>query len=70
MGDREEAIKIIQHSRQTHVDWKKWIEENPEEARQPKPEVETAGDVEWHQKCIEGYDLVLRVLQEQTATTG
>ncbi len=61
----DQAISIIEHSRQTHVDWKTFIDQYPEEANKPRPEVETAGDSSWHQKCIEDYDIVLKVLKSK-----
>lgn len=62
-----EAIAIIEHSRGTHVQWADYIEHYPEHARQPRPEIDTAGDVVHHRRCINGYDQVLGVLREVLA---
>lgn len=61
--ERERAIEIIRHSKETHVEWINYIRNYPEEATKPAPEIETAGDVAHHQECIDNYDLVLRVLE-------
>ena len=62
----EEAIEIIQSYRNTHTIWKNYL--NTEEGRLEYEDNNyeySIGDIEHHEKCIKGYDKVLKVLKRQ-----
>jgi hypothetical protein len=58
----EKAIKFIEDSRITHVDWINYIENYPDDSKQPAPRVETAGDIDHHEAVIKKYDYVISLL--------
>lgn len=62
-GEIDTAIRSIEHSRQTHVDWAHYARLHPDWAKARAPRSESAGDVEHHDKCIREYDQVLDVLK-------
>lgn len=64
MNKLEKAKAVIQEARESHVQWADWVKNHPEEAKQPRPEVDVAGDARHHEIWIENYDLVLEVLEE------
>jgi hypothetical protein len=59
MPTKQDAIKAINKSRQTHVQWVAWFKEHPDEEIKY---AQTAGDTEHHEKCIARYDMVLSYL--------
>jgi hypothetical protein len=64
--ERAAAIAAIEESRETHTEWIEYIDRHPEEAnRVAETRVEIAGSREHHERCVEKYDLVLRVLREE-----
>jgi hypothetical protein len=63
------AIAYIEECRKTHVDWAEWVERAPEEAAEPRPQVETGGDAEHHRGWVAKYDHVLSVLRAAAAPT-
>ena len=65
MTAAERAIAVIEHSRQTHVDWVEYLRDNPEAANEPRPQVDVAGNIAHHSEVIADYDLVLAVLRGQ-----
>jgi hypothetical protein len=63
-NDVAKAIRIVVSARRTHERWIKYY------AKYPETEAtygETVGDVKHHQKAIEGYDHVIKVLEGQVA---
>jgi hypothetical protein len=71
----EAAIAVVEDSRRTHVEWLTWLEQaaihgDDYVCREPgcgadhRNDVKIAGDAVHHRRCIEGYDLVLRVLRD------
>ena len=58
--ERAEAIRIIEDSRRTHVEWIEYLAKFGDDLR---PHEEIAGDAAHHREAVEGYDLVLRVLR-------
>jgi hypothetical protein len=70
MSDVQRAIEIVTESRRTHETWLAWYAAYPDREQE---HAETCGDSGHHQKCIEGYNHVLDVLNtclsERIATT-
>lgn len=62
-GDVDRAIETIEFSRQTHVEWRDWLNKNPNDPRTP-----AVGDSKHHQDCIVGYDNVLTILRSLKET--
>lgn len=62
-GDVYRAIETIEFSRQTHVEWRDWLNKNPNDPRTP-----AVGDSKHHQDCIVGYDNVLTILRSLKET--
>ena len=61
MTRRERAIEIVEDSRQTHVAWLEFQREHSDwAATTPGTKI---GSPEHHERCIEGYDLVLAELR-------
>lgn len=59
-ADISKAISIVEESRRSHETWIIWYQRHPEdEARY----TDTCGETAWHQKAIDGYDHVLKVLK-------
>jgi hypothetical protein len=64
------AIGVIEDSRRTHVEWLTWLEQATGVCAAEgcgadhHADVKIVGDADHHRRCIEGYDLVLRVLRE------
>lgn len=57
MSDVDTAIRIIESSRLTHVEWAQW-------RRDGGTGDEMAGDLEHHEQAIRDYDFVLSVLRK------
>ena len=54
-----EAVKVLEHARQTHVEWIDYLtNENPEF------DTEHVGDVEHHQWFLSGYDPAIEALRK------
>ena len=64
-GEVATALKIIEDSRRTHVEWVDYLSKFGADLR---PHEEIAGDAAHHREAVEGYDLVLRVLRSLAAT--
>ncbi len=62
-ADLEKAIEYIEECRESHVLWADWLRRYPEEAVQPAPVIETAGDIPFHEEWVRKYDHVLAVLR-------
>lgn len=58
----EQAIRIINFSRDTHINWLRYQETTPNWETQADPKL--VGTIEHHQSCIKDYDLVLSVLTQ------
>lgn len=59
--DIQRAISIVESSHQSHVSWLEWQLRNPDWKKHVLPE--SPGEPEHHQKCIEDYNHVLKVLR-------
>lgn len=55
------AIRIIEETRQTHLDWIAYLGDSA--GAIPDEVVETAGDTAHHEACVRDYDVVLTVLR-------
>lgn len=59
LHDIEKAIKKIEESRHSHVEWLDYLTAYPKEERKV---LKTAGGIAHHKYCVKKYDHVLRVL--------
>lgn len=62
---RRQAIAVIEDSRETHVDWARWLEKHPDD-----PRAKDVGDAQFHRECIQRYDFVLSVLKSAGERCG
>lgn len=51
------AIKVLEHGRQTHVDWIEYLKETPD------ADTELVGGIEIHEWYLTGYDPAIRALR-------
>lgn len=76
--DVDAAIATIEDSRRTHVEWAAWLEAGPPGTscgtpgcdRDHHADVDVAGDLEHHRRCIAGYDQVLELLRHLRESTA
>jgi hypothetical protein len=61
MNATEQAITYIEESKETHVGWLEFQEENPNWVEHTDPA--NVGDPDHHRQCIAEYEFVLRVLR-------
>jgi hypothetical protein len=59
-GEVATALKIIEDSRRTHVEWVDYLSKFGADLR---PHEEIAGDAAHHREAVEGYDRVLAALR-------
>ena len=62
--ERAEAIRIIEDSRRTHVEWIEYLAKFGDDLR---PHEEIAGDTAHHREAVEKYDRVLAVLRAEAS---
>ncbi len=63
MSELTHAIEVLEHARQTHLEWIDYLEnENPDF------DTEHVGDVEHHRWYLSGYDPALKVLRAAALT--
>lgn len=51
------AIEVLEHGRQTHVDWIEYLKENPD------VDTDLVGDIEHHEWYLTGYDPAIKALR-------
>lgn len=56
----DEAIKIIESSKYSHITWIQWYQNHPEDIEKYK---DTCGDIQHHQECIDNYNKVINLLE-------
>jgi hypothetical protein len=65
--DIKKAVEIVGESRQSHVSWNLYYDRRPEEEAK---HADTCGDRAWQDRCIMGYDHVLKVLGDALSTAN
>lgn len=64
----EEAIQTVEHSRDTHIEWRDYLLKHPEALDQANGDGKLAmATPQFHEHCITRYNRVIEVLRRQSA---